>query len=67
VSLPTGRITAHGSAKLQLDGIVNNESYAIDNAHRGKPCKYRVRARFEPAAGRGERLTGRAWHSTFSR
>jgi len=65
--LLTGRIAADGSATLQLDGIVNNEKYAINNAQRGKVYKYKVRAQFEPSSGRGERLTGRVCHFTFSR
>ena len=65
--LVTGRIAADGSATLQVDGIVNNEKYAINNAQRGKAYKYRVKAQFDAASGSGERLTGRVCHFTFSR
>jgi hypothetical protein len=65
--LVTGRIAADGSATLQVDGIVNNDKYAINNAQRGKVYKYRVRAQFDAASGSGERLTGRACHFTFAR
>ena len=65
--LLTGRIASDGSATLQLDGIVNDEKYAINNAQRGKFYKYKVRAQFDPTSGSGERLTGRVCHFTFSR
>ena len=65
--LVTGRIAADGGATLQVDGIVNNENYAINNAQRGKAYKYKVRAQFDAASGSGERLTGRACHFTFAR
>lgn len=65
--LVTGRIAPDGSATLQVDGIVNNEKYAINNAQRGKAYKYRVRAQFESGQGSGERLTGRVCHFTFTR
>lgn len=63
-----GRIRADGSATLRLDGIVNNPDYAINDAQRGKPYSYRVKARFDDArSGRGERLTGRACELRFTR
>ena len=65
--LVTGRIAADGSATLQVDGIVNNEKYAINKAERGKVYKYRVKAQFDMSSGSGERLTGRVCHFTFTR
>ena len=65
--LVTGRIAADGSATLQVDGIVNNEKYAINNAQRGKAYKYKVKAQFDTASGSGERLTGRVCHFSFAR
>ncbi|MCE9658464.1 MAG: hypothetical protein K8R60_07885 [Burkholderiales bacterium] len=65
--LVTGRIAADGSATLQVDGIVNNEKYAINNAQRGKAYKYKVKAQFEAKSGSGERLTGRVCHFSFAR
>lgn len=65
--LVTGRIAADGSANLQVDGMVNNEQYAINNAQRGKVYRYRVRAQFDASSGSGERLTGRVCHFTFAR
>jgi hypothetical protein len=65
--LVTGRIAADGSATLQVDGVVNNEKYAINHAQRGKAYKYKVKAQFDAAQGSGERLTGRACHFTFTR
>ena len=65
--LLTGSVAADGSATLRLDGIVNNEEYAINNAERGKSYRYRVHAQFEQSSGTGERLTGRTCHFRFSR
>ena len=65
--LVTGRIAADGSATLQVDGIVNDERYAINNSQRGKVYKYKVRAQFDASSGSGERLTGRTCHFTFAR
>ena len=65
--LVTGRIAPDGSATLQVDGVVNNEKYAINNAQRGKAYKYKVKAQFDTTRGSGERLTGRVCHFTFSR
>ena len=65
--LVTGRIAAGGSATLRVEGIVNNEKYAINNAPRGKAYKYKVKAQFDKSSGRGERLTGRVCHFTFAR
>jgi hypothetical protein len=62
-----GHIKAGGSANLRLDGIVNNEKYAINNAQRGKAYTYRVKAQFEPASGTGQRLTGRVCEFRFVR
>ncbi len=65
--LVTGRIAADGAATLQVDGIVDNEKYAINKAQRGKLYKYKVKAQFDRSSGSGERLTGRVCHFTFSR
>jgi hypothetical protein len=65
--LLTGTIAEDGSATLRLEGIVNNPKYAINGAQQGKAYQYRVKARFEPSSGSGERLTGRACHFAFAR
>ena len=65
--LLTGTIAEDGKATLRLEGIVNNPRYAINKAQRGKAYQYRVRARFEPGSGTGERLTGRACLFAFAR
>ena len=62
-----GTIAADGSAKLRLDGVVNNPEHAINKAQRGKQYSYRVRAQFTPASGSGERLTGRVCEFRFAR
>ncbi|MEP7297748.1 MAG: hypothetical protein ABI702_16310 [Burkholderiales bacterium] len=62
-----GRIKPDGSAALRLDGIVNNEKYAINKAQRGKQYTYRVKAQFEPTSGSGQRLTGRVCQFSFAR
>jgi hypothetical protein len=62
-----GRIHPDGEAALRLDGIVNNPKYAINDAQRGKPYSYRVKAKFEEKSGRGERMTGRACELQFTR
>lgn len=55
------------SATWRLDGIVNNPRYAINEAERGKAYTYRIKAQFEPDAGSGQRLTGRACEFKFTR
>ena len=65
--LLTGRITADGKAALTLDGIVNNPAYAINNAQRGKPYSYRVRAQFEASSGTGQRIGKRKCDFEFRR
>jgi hypothetical protein len=65
--LVTGRIAADDSATLQVQGIVNDEKYALNNTPRGKAYKYKVKAQFDKSSGSGERLTGRVCHFTFAR
>ena len=62
-----GTIKPDGTARLQLDGIVNNPKYAIHRADRGKSYTYRVKARFEGSTGTGQRLTGRVCEFRFAR
>ncbi|MEO7337054.1 MAG: hypothetical protein ABIV63_10780 [Caldimonas sp.] len=62
-----GPIAPDGSAKLRLEGIVNNAAHAINNAQRGKVYSYRVRAQFTESSGSGQRLTGRVCEFRFSR
>jgi hypothetical protein len=62
-----GKIQDDGSAALRLDGIVNNPKYAINDAQRGKPYTYRVKAQFDENTGVGQRLTGRACEFKFTR
>jgi hypothetical protein len=63
--LLTGKIARDGKANLKLDGMVSNERYAINDAPRGKPYTYKVRAQFEPTKGTGERLGQRKCDFTF--
>ena len=65
--LLSGPIAADGTAALRLEGIVNNPRYAVNNAGRGKPYAYRVRARFDGASGTGERLGKRRCDFRFQR
>ncbi|MEO8058637.1 MAG: hypothetical protein ABI671_09950 [Burkholderiales bacterium] len=65
--LLTGRIAADGRAALKLEGIVNNAEYAVGHAFRGKPYTYRVRAAFEGASGRGQRIGKRQCDFLFQR
>lgn len=65
--LLTGTIAADGSAALKLDGIVSNPAYAINNAQRGKPYSYRVRASFEKSTGMGQRVGKRRCDFLFKR
>jgi hypothetical protein len=65
--LLTGTLAPDGSAMLKLDGIVNNPAYAINDAQRGKPYTYRVRAAFEPTSGTGQRLGKRKCEFRFQR
>jgi hypothetical protein len=62
-----GDITPDGKATLRLDGIVNNPAHAINDAPKGKPYSYRVKAQFAANAGSGERLTGRVCRFEFNR
>lgn len=62
-----GTVRADGTARLRLDGIVNNPRHAIRNAQRGKEYSYRVAARFDERSGAGQRQTGRVCEFTFSR
>jgi hypothetical protein len=54
--LLTGTVAANGRADLKLEGIVSSPGHAINNAYRGKPYSYKVRADFEPAKGTGRRI-----------
>jgi hypothetical protein len=62
-----GKVQSNGDADLRLSGIVNNPKYAINDAPRGKPYSYRVRAQFEERVGEGQRLTGRACELRFAK
>ena len=63
----TGPIAANGNATLHLEGVVSEPRQAARYATRGRVYKYRVRAHFEPAAGSGKRLGGRACEFSFAR
>lgn len=65
--LLTGKIAPDGKATLKLDGIVGNAKKAINDAGRGKPYTYRVRAKFERDSGTGQRLGQRKCDFTFKR
>ena len=65
--LLTGPIGADGAAQLEFEGIVNNPAYAINNAQRGKPYSYRVRARFGANEGTGSRVGKRKCQFLFTR
>ena len=52
----SGAIAPDGTALLKLDGIVKNPDYSVNNAYRGKPYSYRVRAAFESRSGVGQRV-----------
>lgn len=54
--LLTGRIAEDGRARLKLQGVVSKAAFAVNNARRGKPYSYGVRARFVGASGKGERV-----------
>ena len=62
-----GTVRSDGSANLRLDGIVNNPPYAINEARRGKPYSYRLKAQFDETIGTGQRLTGRVCEFRFAR
>ena len=62
-----GKIQANGDASLRLEGIVNNPKYAINDAPKGKPYSYRVKAHIEEKTGAGQRLTGRICDFRFTR
>ena len=59
----TGTIAEDASGR----GIIGNAAEAIDGAQRGKAYKYRVKSRFEPTSGGGERLIDRACRFAFAR
>ncbi|WP_143684449.1 hypothetical protein [Variovorax sp. KK3] len=65
--LLTGNIAPDGSAALRLEGIINNPAYAVNNAQRGKPYSYRVRANFEGTSGTGQRVGKRKCDFSFRR
>lgn len=65
--LLTGTIAADGRAELKLEGIVANPKNAVNNAYRGKPYSYRVRASFSATAGTGQRVGRRKCTFDFSR
>ena len=52
---------------LMLDGIVNNPAYAVNNAQRGMPYSYRIRARFGATTGSGQRIGRRKCDFQFKR
>lgn len=62
-----GTIAADGKADLRLEGIVSKEAYAVNNAKRGKPYSYRVRAKFEPTKGAGQRVGRRKCSFSFDK
>ena len=62
-----GQVAADGSAQLTLDGIVGNTEYAIGRSPTGKAFHYQVRAKFEGAAGSGQRTSGRVCEFRFVR
>ena len=62
-----GPIAPDGSAMLRLRGVVGSESHAINEAPRGKPYTYRVKAQFEAGSGKGERLGQRRCDFEFKR
>lgn len=63
----SGPIASDGSASLTLQGIVNNADYSVNHAFRGKPYVYRVRAKFGPNSGVGERVGKRKCGFQFER
>ncbi len=63
----SGPIGKDGSASLTLQGIVSNSAYSVNHAHRGKPYVYRVRAKFEPTSGVGQRIGKRKCEFQFRR
>ena len=63
----SGTIGQDGTASLKLEGIVNNAEYSVNHAHRGKPYVYRVRAKFEPSSGVGQRVGKRKCEFQFRR
>lgn len=65
--LLSGIIAPDGKADLKLDGIVSRPDYAINNAWRGKPYTYRVRAKFEGEHGTGVRAGRRKCEFAFAK
>ncbi len=63
----SGPIGKDGSASLTLQGIVSNADYSVNHAYRGKPYVYRVRAKFEPTSGTGQRMGKRKCEFRFRR
>jgi hypothetical protein len=65
--LLTGTIAPDGKAELKLDGIANKPEFSVNNAWRGKPYSYKVRAKFEPTSGSGVRVGRRKCDFAFNR
>lgn len=65
--LLAGTIAPDGKADLKLDGIVSRPDHAVNNAWRGKPYSYKVRAKFETGSGTGTRVGRRKCDFAFSR
>lgn len=63
----SGTVGKDGAASLTLEGIVSNADYSVNHAARGKPYVYRVRARFEPSSGVGQRVGKRKCEFRFAR
>ena len=63
----SGPIAQDGVASLTLEGIVNSAEGAVNQAYRGKPYAYRVRARFEQTSGIGQRVGKRKCEFQFQR
>jgi hypothetical protein len=62
-----GTVAPDGTAALRRSGLVSNSDYAINQAPRGKAYSFRVNAKFEGAAGIGQRMSGRPCEFRFSR
>ncbi len=65
--LLTGTIPPDGKGELKLDGVVNKPEFSVNNAWRGKPYSYKVRAKFEPTSGSGVRVGRRKCDFAFNR
>ena len=62
-----GTVAPDGTAALRRSGLVSNTDFAINQAPRGKAYSFRVSAKFEGAAGIGQRMSGRPCEFRFSR